>query len=202
MTVVSGLAGLLAEQQIPAHGIVHVGAHLGQEVAAYRACGFGRILLVEPNPALVAELRRTVEDPPTVVVVEGACASAPGEQTLHVTERSKLSSLYRPITRPVVGQVKVPVYRLADLLAAEPNSAINVAVVDVQGAELEVVSGAPLHRLDLVMLETHQRSKYAGAPGYAEAVASMQRLGWEPVAEFPHDPKGKCRDVAFMRASR
>ena len=194
MTTVDSLPGLLAGLGIPPRGVVHVGAHTGQEVPLYRAAGFARIVLVEPNPYLAAQLRGM----DGVEVVEAACASAAGTRTLHITERDKLSSLYRPLTRPVVAAVGVRAYRLADLI----DDTVNVAVIDVQGAELEVVSGAPLDTLDVVVVETHSRSKYAGAPGYAEAVTSMGRLGWRVAAEWPHDPKGKCRDVAFVKVSR
>lgn len=194
MTDPRGLPGLFRKHNIHPRGVVHVGAHLGQEVPSYRRCGFERIVLVEPNPVLAAQLRGM----PGVEVIEAACASSAGRRILHVTERDKLSSLYRPLTRTVVDTIEVEVCRLADLI----DSSINVAVIDVQGSELEVVAGAPLDRLDLVMLETHTRSKYAGAPGHDEAVLSMGSIGWRVAGVYPHGPKGKCRDVAFVPRGR
>jgi hypothetical protein len=38
--------------------VIHVGAHDGQEVDAYLACGFRKILLIEANPELAAGLRK------------------------------------------------------------------------------------------------------------------------------------------------
>lgn len=192
MTTIDGLKDLMRQRRIPATGVVHVGAHEGQEVPLYRSIGFASITLIEPNPLLAGQLRTNFGD---CAVIEAACDSSGGTRTLHVTERDKLSSLYRPLTRTVVAAVPVSTYCLADLI----DEATNVAVIDVQGAELEVVAGAPLDTLDLIVLETHRRSKYAGAPGTDEAVQSMASLGWRAAAHWFHDPRGKLRDVAFVK---
>lgn len=187
----SCLPGLLPRLGIEPRGIVHVGAHEGQEVPAYRDAGFSRIVLVEPNPHLAAGLRALNG----VEVVEAACAGEAGERTLHITRHDKLSSLYRPLTREVVETVQVPVCRLVDLI----DDTVNVAVIDAQGAELEVIGGAPLDRLDVVVVETYVRPKVAGAPGHAETVAVMAALGWRVAAEWPIDRAGRNRDVAFVK---
>lgn len=194
MTAIDGLPGLLAARGIEPRGIVHVGAHAGQEVPVYRSAGFGRIVLVEPNPHLAAQLR----DMDGVEVVEGACASAAGAGTLHITAHDKLSSLQQPVGREVVEIVPVRVFRLADLI----DDGVNVAVIDAQGVELDVVAGAPLDTLDVVVLETYVRYKQAGAPAHADAVALMARLGWEPAASWPLDRAGRNLDVAFVKAAR
>lgn len=45
------LADALAELGLRPRHVLHVGAHLGQEVPHYRAAGIKRIRLVEPTPA-------------------------------------------------------------------------------------------------------------------------------------------------------
>jgi FkbM family methyltransferase len=186
--------GLLAAAGITPRGIVQVGAHRGEEVGLFRRLGFDPIVLVEPIPQLAAALR----DLPGVTVVEGACGTAPGRRTLNVTERTKFSSLYVPTRKHVEARVGVDVYRLADLI----DERVNVAILDVQGAELDVIAGAPLDRLDLILLETHTKRIYEGAPLHDEVVAAMRGLGWEPVGEYWHDEHGKARDVAFVKGVR
>lgn len=197
MTTVDGLRDLMAEHGIPAKGVVHVGAHLGQEVPLYRSIGFNEIILIEANPHLADRLREIYprEQWLEVFIRNLACASSPGTRTLHITEQDKLSSIYKPLTRRIVETVEIATEPLSDLI----HNDINVAVIDVQGAELEVVSGAPLDTLDVIVLETHRRSKYAGAPGTDEALQSMKSLGWTDAAHWFHDPKGKLRDVAFVK---
>ncbi|MDG4792012.1 FkbM family methyltransferase [Micromonospora sp. WMMD1102] len=195
MTVLDHLANLIREQGIPARGLVHVGAHKAEELPIYRRMGFAPIVLVEPNPDLAGRLVDTLPD---AEVIQAACGAYDGTATLYITENTKLSSLYQPITRPIAGQVEVPVRRLADVI----DERVNVAVVDVQGAELDVMAGAPLDRLDLVVMETRIRAKYAGAPLHSDAVGWMARRGWEVAAVWAHDPKGKLNDVAFTPRRR
>ncbi|MFY1686490.1 FkbM family methyltransferase [Plantactinospora sp. WMMB782] len=186
--------GLLSAVQVTPRGVVQVGAHRGEEVGLFRQVGFEPIVLVEPIPPLAEALRKM----PRVTVIEGACASTPGWRRFHITEQMKFSSLYRPTRKSVEVYAKVTVHRLADIV----DERVNVAVVDVQGAELDVIDGAPLDQLDLILLETHTKVMYEGAPLHDEVVASMQGRGWRVVTEFWHDPKGKTRDVAFIKADR
>lgn len=194
MTVLDHLGALMRERDIETRGVVHVGGHKGEELPVYRQLGFDPIVLVEPNPALAAGLR----DIPDVEVVEAACGAYTGETDLHVTENTRLSSIYRPLTRPVTHSVTVKVVRLADVI----DDRVTVAVVDAQGAELDVAAGAPLDRLDLLVMETRIRAKYAGAPLDADAVGWMARAGWQVAARWSHGPKNKLFDVAFVPEQR
>lgn len=195
MTVLDGLPALMRQHNIPVRGLVHVGAHKAEELPIYQRLGFTPITLVEPNPILAGAL---VDSLPGIDVVQAACGAYEGVATLHVTENTKLSSLYQPITRPIAATVEVPVRKLADLI----DNRTTVAVVDVQGAELDVMAGAPLDRLDLVVMETRIRAKYAGAPLHEDAVGWMARRGWVVAAVWSHDPKGKLNDVAFIPERR
>lgn len=182
------LADLMAREGVAAQGVVHVGAHLGQEIPAYREIGFGRIVAVEPNPECHAGLE-AFDD---VSVVRAACGRTPGTLDLYVTKKRKRSSLYRPL-RDEHHTVTVPVIPLASV-----QDGCNVVVVDVQGAELDVVAGADLDLLDLVVLETRTVHEYRGAPLHDDVVRAMTARGWRPVETWLHG-KGRVRDVAFLR---
>ncbi|MFE0727943.1 FkbM family methyltransferase [Streptomyces antibioticus] len=182
------LADLMAREGIAPVGVVHVGAHLGQEIDDYRAIGFGRIVLVEPNP----ECHEALAAFEGVTLVPAACGRAPGETRLHLTVKRQRSSLYQPL-RDRHRTVTVPVVRLADIQAG-----CNVAVVDVQGGELDVVAGADLAALDLVVLETRTVHEYRGAPLHRAVVQTMRGLGWRRAATWRHGT-GRVRDVAFVR---
>jgi FkbM family methyltransferase len=188
------LPGLMAQHGVQPRGVVHVGAHKGEEVSLYRRLGFARIVLVEPHPTLADELRQLAG----VEVVQAACGAQTGTATLYVTEKTMQSSLLPPVRKTVQDRVTVPVRRLADIT----DHKVNVAVVDVQGAELDVVAGADLGRLDLVILEAHTRLRYEGQPTAQEVVDAMRGRGWRQVAEYWHDPKGKNRDYAFVPQDR
>jgi FkbM family methyltransferase len=190
----SALPAFLTAAGIELRGVVQVGAHRGQEVGLWAQLGADPIVLIEPIPALADGLRRHEG----VTVIEAACGATTGRKVLHLTENTKHSSLYEPTRKPVTGRIEVDVRALADVI----DERVNVAVVDVQGAELDVVAGAPLDRLDLVVLETRTKARYDGAPLHDDVVQAMAGRGWEVAAEWWHDPRGRLRDVAFTKAPR
>lgn len=182
------LAELMAREGIAPRGVVHVGAHLGQEIGGYQEIGFEQIVVVEPNPechALLAGING-------VSLVPAACGREEGTAQLYLTTKRKRSSLYEPI-KDANEPVTVPVVPLASVQAG-----CNVVVVDVQGSELDVVAGADLDALDLIVLETRTVDEYQGAPLHDQVVEEMRRLGWVVADVWLHG-KGRVRDVVFVR---
>jgi FkbM family methyltransferase len=53
-------------------GVIHLGAHQGQEVDQYLAHGYERIVLVEPNPDACRILRERFKSRPEIEVIEAA----------------------------------------------------------------------------------------------------------------------------------
>ena len=72
------LPDLFRTHALAAHGVVHVGAHEGQELPVYRGMGFPWILLVEAHPAIFARLRATCLRPPTSSSPAARCATGRG----------------------------------------------------------------------------------------------------------------------------
>lgn len=148
-------------------GIVHAGAHKGQEVRDYRAARFRQITLIEPNPALWPALDRLG------VTIHRCAAGLPGVATLHVTEWDERSSTLTPVDYPVATTLQVEVRAMSDL-----QQGCNVAVLDVQGAELEVLKSADLDRLDAVIVETSAVPRYHGAATRSDIAAYLIAAGW------------------------
>lgn len=170
-------------------GVVHVGAHKGQEVPHYRSAGFDRIVLVEPNPARWPSLTHLGRD----VTVHPCAAGPAGRATLHVTPYDEQSSLLRPIRKQVVRRVDVDVRPLADL-----QGDCNVAVLDIQGGELDALRTAELDLLDLVIVECCTRARYQGAATGTEVEAFMAAAGWQLADRFAHRHPD-LSDVAWRR---
>lgn len=165
--------------QIDPRVIVHVGAHLGEEVPYYRGALFDRIILVEPNPALADKLREIPGN--DVEVIEAACDRTMGRAVLHISSRSMMSTLDKP--HKPVGAVEVNVITLQEIQDADPH--INVAVVDAQGLEKRVLEGGDLKSLDMVIVECHRENKR-----YSRYAATfypwMARRGFVAVEEWEH----------------
>jgi FkbM family methyltransferase len=102
--------------------------------------------------------------------------------------------------------VDVPVTTL-DSIAVEKGPC--VVKLDVEGSELAVIAGghATLARAQLVLLELSVLRRFEGEPSFAEAIATMDRLGFE-VFDFPEltqtSPHGPLSyvDVAFVPKNR
>jgi len=172
----------------PQAAVIHVGAHEGQEVAAYVAAGARSIVLVEANPRHVATLRERFAGTPEVRIAGCAVGAEPGTAQLRLhTSRSgdtqsasllELAELGEVGTVRTEGAIEVEVRTLDDVAAGE---ACDLLVVDVQGAELLALRGATelLRRVRAVVCEIELRPLYAGAPAEEAIVELLGAAGLE-----------------------
>jgi FkbM family methyltransferase len=189
---VASIEHFLAALPFAPSGVVHVGAHEGQEVASYLRAGCARIVLVEANPEHCATLRERFAGTPEVTVLEYAVSdvSGPAELRLHAsrsgdTQASSLLALKRFAdagTLRAVGSVPVTAITLDELF---PRHGLDPAqhellVVDVQGAEAHVLRGAAatLPLLRAVLCEVELVELYDGAPPEEEIVATLAAAGF------------------------
>lgn len=126
---------------MPASNCIDIGAHRGEFLRQFNDLApAGRHTAIEPIPALAAMLRRTY---PTTTVIECALGSASRTATFyHVINDPGWSGLRTQVsfTDRSVEEITVQV-RPLDSLIAEP-AAVDFIKLDVEGAELEVLSGA------------------------------------------------------------
>lgn len=127
-----------------------IGAHVGNRVGAWLALG-ARVVAVEPQPALVAWLRRLYGRSPHVTLVQAAVGAAPGAATLRGDRRnptvSTLSDEWIAAVRQDAsfGGVRwqaaetVRVTTLDALIAAHGRPAL--CKIDVEGYEAEALRG-------------------------------------------------------------
>lgn len=185
------LSVLCWDAGIKPRGIIHVGAHEGQELDAYRRMGLESILFVEANPVLYEKLAHRLAGEPGVRVVHRAITDQDGPVTLRVASFDQSSSVlplaehqtvYPGIVE--VGQVTVRGSTL-DTLAAELGldpAAHNLLHLDIQGAEGLALKGAArlLSSIEGVRVELNFAELYAGCAQIEEiddrlAAAGLQR---------------------------
>jgi FkbM family methyltransferase len=186
----------------PLKTVVHVGAHLGEEVDAYRRHGARRILLIEANPSSCTALRETFGDDSGVEVIHAAVTDHHGTARLllHMNARGETesASLLRMkrlgeivSTLRTEGSVDVPALTLDRLLEeAQANaSEIGLLVVDVQGAELSVLRGAPrtLSAVDAVLIEVALVELYEGAGREEEVEALFIEAGFRVLSGLDYE---------------
>ena len=200
------LPGLLGRLRLPADGVVQVGAHTGQEVAALTRCGFRRLVLMEPNRDHTAALDRQLREhhrpaglpPPSgglprYEIVVAAAGRSRGHTTLYVTEWDQQASLLPPLPPlRVARRDLVPV-----IPVREVQPGCNVLVIDAQGAELEVLAGADLPQLQLAVIEGSTWARYRGGSTLETVTDYMRAQGWRPVGNWAHARPYVC-DVAWL----
>lgn len=142
---------------VPMRGVVHVGAHAGQEFAHYEACGLKNQVWVEPQPGPFAQLRAALPNEPRIRLFNVACGSSRTTAVMHEIEgnRGLSNSLLEPdlelkasrwkrLELKAGGTFEVPVVPLDELLEESGARAEDYSLlsIDTQGYELEVLRGA------------------------------------------------------------
>ncbi len=84
------LGALVAAHGVMPRGVIHVGAHTGDEVPGYLAIGFRHVLLIEADPTLAAGLADRFRD--TAAVTVAACAVTDRDGTVDLRVMSATGS--------------------------------------------------------------------------------------------------------------
>lgn len=152
-------------------GIIHVGAHWGQEYEAYRQSGVSDIVFIEPCEVAFKRLKGTFGATESVLLIQCACGEADGTAEMYVetANQGQSNSLLKPDQHlkhyPQIqfpDRELVPVRRLDNILR-HPDK-YNFLMMDTQGAELLVLKGATatLPFIDYIYTEVNDQELYAG----------------------------------------
>lgn len=161
--------------QIPKKGIIHIGAHYGEELEIYQHNHVNDILWIEADPAAEQYLNATIANSPGSKVAIFAATNTNGTTTLHTTSNDGHSSSifklknHMNMSPDVLAskEVHVPQKRLDDYLQNHQDLKeinYNVIVIDVQGAELVALQGAvqQLQKTDAIIAEVNYDELYSG----------------------------------------
>lgn len=149
------LPDALKQLKIEPEGIIHVGAHWGQEVPVYLELGFDPIVLIEPDPAACDKITsQDWWDPNRIELLQLAIASEVGFMDFYrVTAGNGVwNGLKRNHGRP--DPEEVIQVRTMPLDRAQATRSASVLVIDTQGTELQALQTANLSGVELVIIET------------------------------------------------
>lgn len=169
---------------------IDVGAHRGTWTEALSNQGL-RILAVEPNPSLAAELRNRFDTTPRVEVVEAALGSADGTAVLQLAQDQSLGRVFGDMT--LFGTTRTSVPSSGGLtFAAGPkvrmttfahlaqdsaaSNSVAIAKINVQGTEHAVLDGFGLLRPEVVVSEFWGRRHLLNEPDAAEPEHMIERM--------------------------
>jgi FkbM family methyltransferase len=150
-------------------GVLHVGAHLGEEATDYENFGWVPVIWVEAQPNLVKILNAKL-DPLKNKVIEAAVWEKNGVPLkLHIASNSQSTSLlnfgshinsYPDIT--YVSEIDVSTKRLDSII--KPDEMPNFINLDIQGVELSAIKslGPLLDAVDYIYTEVNKVEVYEG----------------------------------------
>lgn len=171
--------------------ILHIGAGKCEELSVYLRSNAKRILLVEPNPRLAAQLRQRTEGESRVQVMELAVSDNPGLNQLNEYNLPEASSLYQPTGLKswfpglrIIAQHSVATRAPQELVDQEiVEGERNLLVVQAPGAEFAIVKAlanakTPDH-LSLIWLTNPRDIYYENASRADDTLAALKRQGYE-----------------------
>lgn len=166
------LTDLIKKYSLKITGVIHVGAHHGEEVPEYHKNGIKDIILIEPCAPAFKVLQNKFAGHHHIRLVHCACAAVDGTAQMftETANKGQSNSLLQPARHlqhypdiAFTGTEQVKVMRLDGIMkmipAAERYNTINM---DVQGAEGAVIIGAKetLQYIDYVYTEVNEDSAH------------------------------------------
>lgn len=160
---------LIREHSLTIKGVVHAGAHTGEEAEAYHTAGVSDVWWIEGNSDVMPELLAHVK-PYGHRVIHALLADVDGvEMTLNITDNAQSSSILEfgthAIVSPDVHSVDKQVHRtktLDTLVVEHGITGCNFLNMDLQGVELMVLLGGRrlLDSMDALYLEINVDELY------------------------------------------
>jgi len=179
---------LIKKYDLTFKGIIHVGAHEGQEVELYEKLGIKNIMLFEPIPKIFNKLKtRYSED---YLVFNTALGDTEGEITMNIENVNdcKSSSILEPLKHinyyphiVFTEKIDVKITKLDNFLSYSDR--FNVMVIDTQCYELEVLKGGEkfLDKIDNIICEVNNEELYMGCPDVNEIDEYLKTFGFSRV---------------------
>lgn len=182
------LIDLNSKYNLDIKGVVHIGAHFGQEFFTYKSLGIENVIFFEPILSTFQRLKENVGD--SAKLINKALGNFEGhvEMNVETNNQGQSSSVLEPvlhltqyphITFPHKQTVEITT--LDRYLVEAPNH--NFINVDVQGYELEVFRGGAefLKMVDYIMTEVNRDEVYKNCARVEELDEFLLTYGFQRV---------------------
>lgn len=180
-----------------ADGILHLGAHYGQEAESYHKAG-ANVIWIEGMPNVFQTLRKNIDKYPNQTAILAILGDSTRLVNFNITDNEgqsssvfSLAQRHRFPTR-VVAQTSLEMKRLDQIFTRKDLVDFSHWVVDVQGAELIVLQGAG-ELLDTCLtldVEVSTYETYMGGARYEELDSFLKEKGFVPLWEFAKNSHG------------
>ena len=190
-----------------ANGVLHIGAHLGQEMNLYLKSEVN-VIWVEAIPQIADSLRDLLPSDHSQVV---RCALL-GDRDLEAVQLRLSSNNFESSSifdfgedlgfqnLEMVDSVILPMLRMDSVFSFQELRDFEVWVVDVQGAELQVLQGAGdlISLCKVIQIEVSTREVYSGGTSWSELKDFLNAKGF---TEYFSPGAGQHLDLIFCRTN-
>jgi FkbM family methyltransferase len=182
------LDSLKEKYDLKIKGVLHIGAHIGQEFQTYERLGIKNVMFFEPIKNTFNRLKENVGD--KAILINTALGNKEGEvemftETINEGQSSSvLEPDYHLVQHPSIqfdGKETVKMTKLDKFI--EHKEKFNFINIDVQGYELEVFKGGSeyLNTIDYVMTEVNRAELYKGCAKIEELDSYLGSYGFNRV---------------------
>ena len=165
--MILSLDNLKSKYDLKIKGVLHIGAHFGQEYKTYEKLGISNLIFFEPVSSTFQRLKNNIGD--KAILFNTALGNIEGEIEMFIetANEGQSSSVLRPeyhlVKYPYIsftGKEKVKITKLDNFIEYKDN--FNFINIDVQGYELEVFKGSVnyLKSIDYITTEVNKAKLY------------------------------------------
>jgi FkbM family methyltransferase len=169
-------------------GVLHIGAHFGQEFGTYEQMSIKNVMFFEPSPTTFQRLKENVGD--KAILVNVALGNTIGDVEMYVesANHGQSNSILEPSVHltqyPDIkfnSKINVKITKLDTFI--EDSNNYNFINMDVQGYELEVLKGGVnyLKHIDYIMTEINRTDLYKNSVQIEELDKFLNEYGFTRV---------------------
>jgi len=158
---------LIQKYNLQIDGVIHIGAHLGQELSIYKELSIDKIAFFEPQKAIFGKLKKALTDTKNIKLYNLALGNETGSIKMYIDSYNQGSS---SVLKPKLHLNQYPhilfereelvnIDKLDNIINSNDYNLINM---DVQGFELEVLKGGVncIKNINYIITEVNREEVY------------------------------------------
>ena len=190
MKKILDLKKLVGQYNLNIKGVIHIGAHFGEENKIYDELNIKNRIFFEPLESNFSVLKERVKD--KYILIKKALGNEKKKVTMFVEKKKKGQS--SSILKPVLHLVQYPEIKFEETEVVEmvrlddlglDLKDYNFISIDVQGYELEVFKGAEktLKNIDYIVSEINREELYENCARVEQLIQFLTPYGFKLVEE-------------------
>lgn len=196
---------LIKKYNLKIKGLIHIGAHYGEEASDYLRQGIKPIILVEPSPKSFMKMLESLETTPELVLINKAFGSTCQIMKMNCADNDGQSN---SLLKPKLHKEQWPgvlfdqemyvnvttVDAEMETLSKDIVKRINCISIDTQGSELDVFRGASnfLKQIDYIFTEISSKEFYENNTLLNDLIAFLKESGFEMVDKWICEGSGNA----------